>query len=54
MVLFSNRMARAALILEKKQSMNVWCFAQAHIKTIADSEKLFRYMGNYHQKPATT
>lgn len=54
MVLFSNRMARASLILEKKQGMNVWALAQPHIVTTKDSEKLFRYMGNYHQKPATT
>jgi hypothetical protein len=47
MVLFSNRLARTSLTLEKKTGKNVWSFAQPHIITTKDSEKLFRYMGNY-------
>lgn len=46
-LLLANQLARAGLLLEKQTGHNIWAFAQPHIKTLADANKLCRYMNRY-------
>lgn len=52
-VITAAKLARDAARLEIQTATPVWIFAQAHIRSVADCEKLARYMGKYRVKTLT-